>query len=112
VIDDELENNNIKSDIQSVSQDKGVAECPKCRKGRVEKRKSKKGANFYACNHTDCDFVIFENMAGAKLSQTHVKELITQKQTKNKVKNFKSKKGKTFDAYVELNDDFKTQFKF
>lgn len=112
VIDDELETNNIKSDIQSVSQDKGVAECPKCRKGRVEKRKSKKGTNFYACNHTDCDFVIFENMAGAKLSQTHVKELITQKQTKNKVKNFKSKKGKRFDAYVELNDDFKTQFKF
>ncbi len=112
VIDEELEKNNIIDDIKAVSNDKGIAECPKCPQGSVEKRKSKKGVGFYACNHTDCNFVIFENMAGSKLSQTHVKELITQRQTKNKVKGFKSKKGNKFDAYVELNNEYKTQFKF
>lgn len=112
VIDEELEKNNVTNDIKAVSHDKGIAECPKCTQGRVEKRKSKKGAVFYPCNHSDCNFVIFENMAGSKLSQTHVKELITQKQTKNKVKGFKSKKGKSFDAFVEMNEEYKTQFRF
>lgn len=50
--------------------------------------------------------------ARGKLTQTHVKELITNKKTKNKIKGFKSKKGSSFSAYVELNDEYKTQFKF
>ena len=68
--------------------------------------KSKKGTYFYACKNTDCDFIIFESMAGSKLNQTHVKELIIHRKTKNKVKGFKSKKGNPFDAYVELNNEY------
>lgn len=112
VVDEELKKNDVTNNIKAVSQDKGIAECPKCAYGRVEKRKSKKGAVFYPCNDSNCDFVIFENMAGTKLTQTHVKELIVQKQTKNKVKGFISKKGKSFDAFVEMNAEYKTQFKF
>lgn len=112
VIDEELKQNNVSHYIQGVSESKGIAECPKCETARVEKIKSKKGAYFYACNNKDCNFIIFESMAGSKLNQTHVKELIEQRKTKNKIKGFKSKKGKSFDAYVELNEEFKTQFKF
>lgn len=112
VVDEELNQNNVTAYIKDVSHDKGIAECPKCTQGRVEKRRSKKGTVFYACNQTECEFVIFESIAGSKLTQTHVKELINQRRTKNKVKGFKSKKGKNFDAFVTLNDEYKTQFKF
>ena len=112
VIDDELKQNNVTHYIKGVSDNKGIAQCPKCQNARVEKMKSKKGTHFYACKNTNCDFIIFESMAGSKLNQTHVKELITHRKTQNKVKGFKSKKGNQFDAHVELNDEFKTQFKF
>lgn len=112
VIDEELNNNNVNHFIKDISHNKGIDDCPKCNQSRVEKIKSKKGTIFYACGNKDCDFIIFESMAGSKLTQTHVKELIKNKKTKNKVKGFKSKKGSSFDAFVELNDEYKTQFKF
>ena len=104
--------NNVAYYVKEVSDNKGIAQCPQCENARVEKMKSKKGTHFYACKNTEYDFIIFESMAGSKLNQTHVKELITQRKTKSKVKGFKSKKGNQFDAYVELNNEFKTQFKF
>lgn len=111
-IDEDFKKNSVVNYIEDVSQDKGIGDCPKCQQARVEKRKSKKGTVFYACNSNECKFVIFESISGGKLTQTHVKELITNKKTKDKIKGFKSKKGKSFSAYIELNEEYKTQFKF
>lgn len=123
VLDKELKENDISNYIKSVQDDKplntskknshkDLGDCPKCQKSQVKKIKSKKGTVFYACGNSDCKFVIFESMAGTKLSQEIIAELITNRKTKNKVKGFKSKKGSEFSAYIELNDDYRTQFKF
>ena len=41
--------------------------CPKCKKGEILKKKSKKGKIFYACsNWPDCDFVLWDEPTGEK----------------------------------------------
>lgn len=43
-----------------IIKDTGV-ECPKCKKGRIVERRSKKGRIFYGCNaYPDCDFVSWD----------------------------------------------------
>ena len=56
--------------------------------------------------------VIFESVAGRKLSQTMVKNLITKGETP-KVKGFKSKRTqKTFEAGLRLNEEGRVVFNF
>ena len=88
-----------------------IGDCPKCKESVVKKIKGKKGV-FYACQNKKCKFVIFKNIFGKNISTTVVKELINHGRTKHKVKGFVSKKGKTYDAFVKLNNHYKVTLFF
>lgn len=84
--------------------------CPKCKNGEV--RKGKKST--YCSNWNGdpkCDFGIWLNISGKSLSDTQIKELIT-KGSLNKIKGFKSKAGKNFEAGLKLDEAFKVNFVF
>ena len=41
--------------------------CPKCKKGKIVEKRTKKGRNFYACNkYPDCDFALWQKPTGKK----------------------------------------------
>ena len=66
----------------------------------------------YVCEDRDCGFVIYGKVVGINLSDSLVKELVENKWTKQKVKGFKSKAGKTFDAYLKLDEEYKVVLDF
>lgn len=82
--------------------------CPKCQTGKI--RLFEKSA---ACTNKEskCDFIIWRNMAGKKLTDSQLNDLILKKVT-SLVKGFAKKDGSTFDAHVKLNPDFTTGFDF
>jgi len=42
-------------------------DCPKCKKGEVVEKRTKKGRNFYACNkYPDCEFALWQKPTGKK----------------------------------------------
>lgn len=77
--------------------------CPKCKKPMFDSDK--------VCKCSDCDIVIFKTMAEKKLTSTIIKQLLTKGQT-SKMKGFKSKAGKDFEAAIKLNDKGRTEFVF
>ena len=82
--------------------------CPKCQKGTI--RESAK--SFYCTEYkTDCDFTVWKEIAGKKITGSMVKELIEQGKTK-KLKGFTSKANKPFDAVLILDDSKKVVFHF
>ncbi|POA06090.1 type IA DNA topoisomerase [Staphylococcus caprae] len=102
-------NNNISSeDLKKVNHDLGT--CPVCGTHQIVKRKMKNGKTFYPCQSHSCDFVIWGEIAKRKISEQEVKELITNKKT-SLLKGFKSKKGKSFDAFLKVEED-KVAFEF
>lgn len=117
-VSDELKNiidaganlKNVKSETETIK-DFSFGKCPKCKHGNI--KKSKKGA--YCSNfkneETTCDFFVFKKMASKTLSEKNISDLIT-KGTTTKIKGFKSKAGKTFEAVVLLDEEYKTKFKF
>lgn len=80
--------------------------CPVCGKDVI---KFKWG---YGCTgyKEGCKFGISENIAGKKLTEKQIKSLIEKGKT-NKIKGFKSKAGKTFEAKLKL-ENGKVQFDF
>lgn len=76
--------------------------CPKCN------RKIIKRFNGYNCEN--CDFGIGK-ICGIILSKEQFIKLVNDKQT-DKIEGFISKNGKSFDAVLKLNDDFKVNFEF
>lgn len=76
--------------------------CPKCN-GKIIKR-----FNGYNCEN--CDFGIGK-ICGIILSKEQFIKLVNDKQT-DKIEGFISKNGKSFDAVLKLNDDFKVNFEF
>ena len=85
--------------------------CPKCENHYVKQITTKYG-KMYVCEDRDCGFVIYGKVVGKNLSDSLVKELIENKQTKQNVKGFKSKAGKTFDAYLKLDEEYKVVLDF
>lgn len=80
--------------------------CPFCKK---EIRKGK--MNWYCSGYKDgCKFVIWENVAGSKLSQKDVASLCNGKQTG--IKHCTNKSGKKFDCHFILNQEGKVDFVF
>lgn len=59
----------------------------------------------------DEHILIFREIAGKKISEKQIKDLILKKET-DEIKGFKSKKGSLFAAKIILNNDGKTEFKF
>lgn len=82
--------------------------CPQCKKGQMYE-----GSKSFYCSRykLGCDFVLWSNIASKKLMYDEVKALLKVGRT-SIIKGFTSKAGKPFDAIVELDDQFKTKFKF
>ncbi|WP_085523015.1 type IA DNA topoisomerase [Tuberibacillus sp. Marseille-P3662] len=77
-----------------------IAPCPSCQKGHIVDRKS-----FYGCTgyHQGCRFTLPKKLANKNLSKSNVKKLLEKGKT-NLIKGFKSKNGKTFNAYIVWED--------
>lgn len=83
--------------------------CPKCGEGDV--RKTPKGAG---CSlwQDGCNFTIWRECFGKKLTDGQIRELVEKKRTKV-IKGFKKKSGEgTYDARLMINDEFKVRLDF
>ena len=60
---------------------------------------------------TGCSFKIWKVIAGKKLGATHVKTLLSKGRTR-KLKGFKSRAGKSFEAALMLNEANEAVFHF
>ena len=84
-----------------------LGKCPLCQSQIVEYPKS------YSCDQWSkgCKAVIWKEIAGLTLKKTHVKVLLTKGKTE-RLKGFKSKKGKPFEASLIFSKEGKVQFSF
>jgi DNA topoisomerase-3 len=83
--------------------------CPKCKTGTV--RKTIKGAG---CSRfkEGCNFSIWGQINGKKLTDEHIRHLVTKGRTEV-IKGFKKKDGHgPYDACLVLTDDFKVRLEF
>lgn len=84
-----------------------ICDCPKCKEGKIQK-----GKGFFKCSDAECEFIIWETIAGKQISVANIIKLSLDKRSLL-VKGFISKKtGKTFDAFLVLDQDYKIQFDF
>ena len=82
--------------------------CPKCRQGQIIEGQRGFGCNRY---REGCDFVVWKEMAGKKLTEKQIHTLIAKGKT-GVIKGFKSKKGSKFDARLKLGPECKAAFDF
>lgn len=84
-----------------------IAKCPKCGRNILEFQKS------YSCESgkDGCGFVVWKQIAGKNISKTQATKLISKGKT-DLIKDFTSKNGKPFDAYLILKDDKSVGFEF
>ncbi|HFK5512577.1 TPA: DNA topoisomerase III [Elizabethkingia anophelis] len=94
----------VKSSVES----KAIGICPKCQKGNIVEGKKGYGCSDYK---DGCNFVIWKEIAGKKISLSIAKTLIEKRRTK-KLEGFISKAQKKFSASLILNNDFKVEFDF
>ena len=80
--------------------------CPKCGKGSMR---------FYAkvvkCDNETCALPVFRQVAGKLLSDKEITDLLTEGRTAV-LHGFKSKQGKTFDAALAFDEEFRIKFIF
>lgn len=80
--------------------------CPKCHSGRIL---------FYPkvakCSNVDCPLTIFRSKGDKQLTDNQITDLVTKGKT-SLIKGFKSKEGKSFDAHVTFDKDFRTVYEF
>ena len=80
--------------------------CPKCGKGSLL---------FYPrcakCSDPDCGLMLFRSVAGKNLTDEQLTQLVVNGET-GIIKGFTSKTGKSFEASLSLDGDFKTVFVF
>jgi DNA topoisomerase-3 len=90
-----------------IEEEDKVATCPNCQNAIVDKGK------FYGCTgySKGCKFSLPKKWSGKTLTQKNVQDLIEKKKT-SKIKNFKSKKGNRYSAYLLLTDDYKIDMEF
>ena len=91
---------------ESIQKNEDIGVCPICGKPIRENSKA------YGCTgyQDGCSFVIWKEIAGKKITANQAKALLEQGIT-SKIKGFKSKSGKSFDAYLKL-EDGKVAFSF
>ena len=67
----------------------------------------------FGCNRyrEGCDFVVWKEMAGKKLTEKQIQTLIARGKTRL-INGFKSRKGSKFDACLKLDENGKTIFDF
>jgi DNA topoisomerase III len=82
--------------------------CPKCGAPVVETRKA------YGCSawkKTGCDFAIWKQVSGKRLSEGQAKQLLAQGRT-GQIKGFKSKAGKPYAAALKLDGEHRVRLEF
>mgnify|MGYP005712864381 FL=1 len=82
--------------------------CPKCNQGQIIEGQRGFGCNRY---REGCDFVVWKEMAGKKLTEKQIQTLIARGKT-SLINGFKSRKGSKFDARLKLDENGKTIFDF
>ena len=96
----------MKPEIKEVYVKEGICKCPACGKD-IQKGKS----NWYCTGYKEgCKFVLWENVAGAKLSEKDVTALCSGKQTG--IKHCTNKAGQKFDCKFVLNEKKEIKFEF
>ena len=68
-------------------------------------------AKIIKCRNETCDFHIFREICGVKLTEAHIKELLISRRT-CLIKGFQNKAGKKFNAHITLRGDGSTGFEF
>ncbi len=116
--DDGPRNGSSKSEGRPAPQEKPPAEvvqsttspltCPKCQQGQIIEGQRGFGCNRY---REGCDFVVWKEMAGKKMTEKQIHTLIAKGKT-GVIKGFKSKKGSKFDARLKLGPECKAAFDF
>lgn len=96
------ESNKLKYDFSK----EAICNCPKCKNGKIEK-----GCSFFKCNSKDCDFIVWQTISGKQIPDSNLIKLIKDKRSLL-IKGFVSKAGKSFDAFLVLDNQMKTQFDF
>jgi DNA topoisomerase-3 len=82
--------------------------CPKCGAPVVETKKA------YGCSawkKSGCDFAIWKQVSGKRLSEGQAKQLLTRRRT-GQMKGFKSKAGKPYAAALKLDGEHKVRLDF
>jgi DNA topoisomerase-3 len=82
--------------------------CPKCGAPVVETKKA------YGCSawkKSGCDFAIWKQVSGKRLSEGQAKQLLTKGHT-GQMKGFKSKAGKPYSAALKLDAEHRVKLEF
>jgi len=82
--------------------------CPKCGAPVIETRKA------YGCSawkKSGCDFVIWKQVSGKRLSESQARQLLTKGRTAQ-MKGFKSKAGKPYSAALKLDAEHRVKLEF
>jgi DNA topoisomerase III len=82
--------------------------CPKCGSPVVETKKSY-GCSAWKSNR--CDFAIWKQVSGKRLSASQAKQLLTNRRTPQ-LKGFRSKAGRPYAAALKLDEDHKVRLEF
>ena len=86
----------------------GGITCPKCGLGQLIEGKKGRGCNRY---REGCNFVVWYEIAGKKLTEKQIATLISKGRT-GIIKGFKSRSGNSFEARLRLDGDLKVEFDF
>ena len=82
--------------------------CPKCGAGQIIEGKKGRGCNRY---REGCQFVVWHEIAGKKLTEKQMATLIGKGRT-GMIKGFKSRSGKAFSARLKLDEGCQVVFEF
>lgn len=83
-----------------------TASCPKCNS------KMRVSTKTFQCTSDECDFHIFREIAGKKISAIQIDKLLSKGRS-DLLKGFKGKEGKKFEAVLSLNkESWKVDFSF
>ncbi len=63
------------------------------------------------CSNTRCGLVVFREVAGKTLTDTHVEQLFTEGQTEM-IRDFRNKAGRKFDAVLVFDEQYRVKFAF
>ncbi|MFL0366127.1 DNA topoisomerase III [Pseudobacillus sp. 179-B 2D1 NHS] len=93
--------------VKQIKQESSIGVCPVCDKGNIHDK-----GKFYGCHRyrEGCKFSLPKTYCDKTLSVTNIKKLINGQKT-GLIKGFKSTKGRSFDAYLRIQDG-KLSFEF
>ncbi|MDA3615929.1 type IA DNA topoisomerase [Polluticaenibacter yanchengensis] len=80
--------------------------CPKCKTQLLNFRDK-----IVKCLDEACNWVQFRNVCGVQIGITDIESLVNKGKT-SLIKGMQSKAGNKFNAYIVLNEDYKTSFEF